>query len=825
MNEKLQLINATIEEIKRHPVLEKKGQFLYMNAQTHLLSTSANAYELKVEDEYKDYEVLITTEEKLKHQCTCGISGICEHKAASLLRIKEELTNNNPAPQEGYAYTREGMVKRVLAERAQKAKTADYNIEFGENIFGEHRLTSESGQEYVLTLHSFKKRQGYCSCPDYQHNKLGTCKHLMYVFDYLKQNEGRFQRKKHFFPFVEVFLDPLNDYKISYFFPHQPDLFSKSLIDRYFGEKTYVEDEDVADLLGFFEEAPQNKQIRIRPEVLRKVEAIFNEQALIQLEETTDFQKLFLKYHPKVKLLNYQHQGAAFATFREAAIIADEMGLGKTKQAIAAALMKEKLFQFKRTLVICPVSLKAQWFGEIESFGSGLVQIVEGNPQQREETYANFNSYFLVAGYETVVRDFDQINALGFDYIILDEAQRIKDYESKTATVIKRLKRKHALVITGTPIENRLVDIYSIVDFLDKRLLAPLWEFSYKYCYFESHTSNKITGYHNLDELRERLAHIMIRRERSEVLTQLPQIQEYDIPVELYPEQYLHQHKIAQQLEEIIQKSYLTPFDHQRIFQLINKMRMIADSTFLLDNATNLSRKIDEVEHILLDKLDLQNRQQKVVIFSEWKKMANLLAFALRRRGLQVVELSGDVPSAKRAELIRLFEEENETKVFITTGTGSKGLNLQVADTIINFEVPQTQSEKQQRTGRIARLGQHKKQLTVMNLVAKHSIEDFVIQQTQNKSNLFDTLLEDSGEESKAIFTDSTLEKLKVKLKELLQFKPQIEAPKGHSEMVAIFEKGVDFFSELYEHYSGSPLPNKPKVEVLDGEVVVRFSV
>lgn len=824
MNIFSQQINALLEESKEHPVLEKQGQFLYINAQSHLLAMSAEVYELKVEDQYKDYEITVEVTQPVAHVCTCGITGICEHKVAAFLRIKEELNRTDaPAPSSGYAYTREGMRKRVLAERVQKAKSANFTVQLAENVFGEHLLRSGSGQEYSLTLHSFKDKKGYCSCPDYQHNKLGTCKHLMFTFDYLKKNEASFRRKKHFFPFIEIFLDPLHNYKISYFYPHQLDLFSKSLIDKYFKGKEFVEDEDVADLLGFFEEAPQHKQFRIRPEVLRKVESIFNEQTLIRLEETTDFTTMFRADFPKVSLFDYQLEGAGFACFREAAIIADEMGLGKTKQAIASAFMKMKLFQFKRTLVICPVSLKAQWANEIDSFRKGQVALVDGNPLQRNKVYSEFSQPFLVAGYETVVRDFDAINQLQFDYIILDEAQRIRDYESKTATSIKRLQRKHALVITGTPIENRLVDIYSIVDFLDKKLLAPLWEFSYKYCYFESHSSNKVTGYHNLEGLRERLAHVMIRRERRQVLQQLPQVQEYDVPVELFPEQYLQQYDLAAQLQDILQKSYLTPFDHQRIYQLIHKMRMVANSTFLLDNASNLSRKMDELEHILLDKLNLRARKHKVVIFSEWKKMASIIAFALRRKGMHVVELNGDVPSSKRAELIDDFEKKPNTKIFVTTGTGSVGLNLQMADTVINFEIPHSQSEKSQRTGRIARLGQRNKQLTVMNLVGENSIEIFMKEQTQARNSLFDNLLEDGSSDNKPIFTDNAIGRLKQHVEHLLTIRPSADEAEGKEQAIEIFEKGIGFFEEIYRYYSGSDLPTKPTVQIKDGEVFLRF--
>ena len=138
------------------------------------------------------------------------------------------------------------------------------------------------------------------------------------------------------------------------------------------------------------------------------------------------------------------------------------MGLGKTIQAIAAAIFKKQIFDFKKTLIICPASIKAQWKKEIERFSGEKAIIIQGTPEQREEQYCDKEHYFMIVNYETVLRDSWAINKSGIDFLILDEAQRVKNYETKTAAAVKRLHPKHVLIITGTPIENRLIDIYSI---------------------------------------------------------------------------------------------------------------------------------------------------------------------------------------------------------------------------------------------------------------------------------------------------------------------------------------------------------------------------
>src|SRR5690606_7001257 len=206
-------------------------------------------------------------------------------------------------------------------------------------------------------------------------------------------------------------------------------------------------------------DAEQLSHILIRPEVEEKVRKAWDQEMLETVKKDTklDFSSL------KVSLFPYQQEGVEFATFREGAIIADEMGLGKTIQAIATAVMKKKLFGFRRTLIICPASLKDQWKQEIEKFSHEQAEVVNGFPQQRSEIYRDSQAYFLIVNYETVLRDLREINKMDTDFIILDEAQKIKNFSTVTAQSIKRLSRKHALVITGTPIENRLIDLYSIV--------------------------------------------------------------------------------------------------------------------------------------------------------------------------------------------------------------------------------------------------------------------------------------------------------------------------------------------------------------------------
>jgi SNF2 family DNA or RNA helicase len=161
----------------------------------------------------------------------------------------------------------------------------------------------------------------------------------------------------------------------------------------------------------------------------------------------------------------------------------------------------------------------------------------------------------------------------------------------------------------------------------------------------------------------------------------------------------------------------------QREQQLLTGMRMVCDSTYLVDEATNDSPKLEELKYILLDKLDLANLNRKVIIFSEWVKVHKLIGKMLLENKIGFTELNGSVPVKKRGELIRQFEENTDCKVFLSTEAGGSGLNLQVADILINFEVPWNPAKKNQRIGRIDRLGQKSNKLTIYNLITLNSIE------------------------------------------------------------------------------------------------------
>jgi superfamily II DNA/RNA helicase len=249
------------------------------------------------------------------------------------------------------------------------------------------------------------------------------------------------------------------------------------------------------------------------------------------------------------------------------------------------------------------------------------------------------------------------------------------------------------------------------------------------------------------------MENVLIRREKRKILDQLPNIQQKDVTLNLSPLQADYHASYAKGLAQIIRKKFLTPYDLKRMQLLLANMRMVCDSTYLIDGETNESPKLEELEHILLDQLEVKIKDRKIIIFSEWVKVHKLIGRMLREHAIGFVELNGKIPVKSRGELIRKFEENPNYKIFLSTEAGGSGLNLQVADTLINFELPWNPAKKNQRIGRIDRLGQKSNQLTVINLLTKDSIEEQIASGLLVKQSLFDGVLGDNANRDYVDFT------------------------------------------------------------------------
>ncbi len=657
--------------------------------------------------------------------------------------------------------------------RRQRARADNYRIEnVGKNrVFSDFRVTNPvSGGEYTVAVRGFDTGDNTCTCPDFRANTLGTCKHIEAVLEDLKEdNPAHVQKKKAAVTRPEIYLHYGEALRLGL---HLPPRHTDKLGDfakRYFDDRGLWSSRGKhEDLLADAERVPEEIVVRsdagdfIRREIERLDLRRKEEEWLAQIEAGTFDANLL-----SVPLYDYQLRGAVFLACRGRAILGDEMGLGKTLMSLAAVELLARERGISRVLVVAPASVKYQWEGEIKRFTKRAVQVIEGGPDDRKDQYSGATFYRLV-NYEQVVRDRDAINAWKPDVIVLDEAQRIKNWASKTSQAVKKLVSRYAVVLTGTPLENKLEELYSIVQFVDERRFGPAFQFLQDHRVLDE--KGNLTGYRNLDKIRERLEPIFLRRTRAEVLSQLPGRTDNTVYVELSAEQRAPYEEQRTTLARLLGKSFLTDSDRKRILACLANLRLICDSTFLFDKTTHHSPKLDEFAELVPELLgDLTSRDRKgaenedrsltvaarpeghkLVVFSQWETMLNLAAEVLDTLNVKYALLHGGMSGKDRKAVMEEFKTDPDCRVFLSTDAGGVGLNLQVADTVVNLELPWNPAVLEQRIARVHRLGQERP-VRVINLVTRGTVEEKVLKTLESKQALFDGVFD--GDEDEIAFS------------------------------------------------------------------------
>ncbi len=774
------MIELTESLIRDHiadtSVIYRRGVNLYQHGSFVLAESDPEkgSFSYRVDGSYGDYTTRVLLKESgVETSCSCPYPGKgCKHTVAVLLDVRDQLDRWKPIgpPEltEEPFLTPEEIRKQALADRESRARTEAFTVSEGEMLKGIHLIQTKAGKQYEVTLHDPENGKGHCTCPDFLTNRLGTCKHLIFFGKYFKKKPGfKSALERERFPFVDIFWDSETD---------QPRLFSErpsSEIDdmepplsRFFDSEGRFTGRSLQELMPLLTALDQNKRVRVQPTVLAHLDAVLEDEQMVELSRTTQVGSCGLK----TQLYPYQEEGMRFALFKKAALIGDEMGLGKTIQAIALAVKKKEIFGFERVLVVTLSSLKEQWKREIERFSDEKAVIVAGPAQKRREIYRGKGAFFAITNYEAVLRDVTVISRFKPDLVILDEAQRIKNFSTKTADAVKRIPRKHALVLTGTPLENKLEDVYSIVQFLDPHLLTPLWQFAADHFMVARKKKGAILGYRNLETLHEKLKHLVIRRKKEEVLKDLPDELVNNYYLDLHQEQREIHSGYVRALLPLINKKFLTPMDLRRIQEILVRMRMVCDSTYLIDRQTHISPKLTELASVI-DELVIQSNR-KMVIFSEWTTMTFLIARHLSEAGVPFVELSGKVPVNKRQALIDEFTNNPACKVFLSTDAGGTGLNLQAADCVVNFELPWNPARLNQRIGRISRIGQKSRCINVVNFICKESIEEKILAGIQLKTDLFKGVFE--GGADVVEFSREKRTEMLNKLREMMGEEPEL---------------------------------------------------
>ncbi len=447
----------------------------------------------------------------------------------------------------------------------------------------------------------------------------------------------------------------------------------------------------------------------------------------------------------RARLYPYQVEGVAFLASTGRAMLADDMGLGKTLQAICAAVWMGARRGVQKVLVVCPASLKHQWAREIERFTGQEAVVIRGGPAHRAQRYAS-PATFVISSYELVMRDLSVIQAtLCPDLLILDEAQRIRNWRTRVSTAIKAIPARYSFVLTGTPLENRLEDLYSLMQAIDPEVMGPLWRTLHDFHVLDA--NGKVLGYRNLSELRRRLTSVMLRRDRRLVRDQLPDkvLHRRDIPLDAVQRE-LHDSALraASVIAQVMARRPLTPEEEHRFMAALQSARMACNAAGLVDKETQGSPKLDELAR-LLEELCVEGGE-KVVIFSQWEQMTRMAEAVVQGLGLRAERLHGGVPSDLRGPMIDRFREDPAVQVFLSTDAGATGLNLQVASALINLDVPWNPAVLEQRIARIHRLGQ-RRSVQIITLVGADSYEQRVMEILQGKRALLEGVVNPESNE------------------------------------------------------------------------------
>ncbi|MGM9714434.1 MAG: DEAD/DEAH box helicase, partial [Prevotella sp.] len=533
-----------------------------------------------------------------------------------------------------------------VALRKQQAEKEVFAISQVDEEYcpGEYRVANAlTRNEYKVVYRGKDSVWNYCSCMDFKTSQLGTCKHLEAVRLWMRKK----RKRVHSTPpaYSSVYVDYKGPRSVRIRFGETCGDILRRQAKEYFDEDGVLREDAYAKFDAFLHAAKAiDENFRCYGDALdfiigrremsrrlRLVESKYSDDALDSLLS--------------VRLYPYQKEGIRFAVKAGKAIIADEMGLGKTVQAIAAAEIYLREGMADSVLVVCPTSLKYQWKKEIEKFTGGdtaetigehtgeparvpKVIVIEGSPLKRHRMYTSPSPYKIVS-YNTVCNDIREMGRLTAGVLIMDEIQRLKNWDTQISKAARKIDSAYSVLLSGTPLENKLEELYANMELVDQFCLGPYYKFKEEHIVLDPDKGNVI-GYKNLNAIGERIRGKLLRRTKNGVRLQLPKRSDQYILVPMTSAQADCHAEFKWELTKILNKyrkfHYMSEQDRRRLMLLLSQMRMVADSTFILEQnlKTRQDVKIGEVVSLLENVF--ANGDEKVVIFSEWERMARLVA-------------------------------------------------------------------------------------------------------------------------------------------------------------------------------------------------------
>jgi superfamily II DNA or RNA helicase len=660
------------------------------------------------------------------------------------------------------------------------------------------RRRGSEARPYTTIISGVDPLEGRCNCPDFLRNSLALCKHILIILEYLHARPGlmkqalKEQSRLSTTPQVGPIWDPIrpflgygdwlervrwagaNGEKGQGARTAQALAWFRPIRDGSLGlKKTYLN--DPAQRLELVESL-----LKVVPGTVKGTRHDPALRALLEHERTRLKRVVEKTLWPaearaalrglKCPLYPYQRDGVK--RFLEAGrlLLADDMGLGKTAQAIACCDILWRTGRIQRGLIIAPASLKPQWAREWAHFSDLPIQVIDGNPADRQACYEGRKEGFLIINYEQVIKDLDVVRGWNPDLVVLDEAQRIKNWATKTALSVKGLNPPYRLVLTGTPMENRIEELASIVEWVDETALEPKWRLPALHA-MRADGRREITGVRNLETIRERLKPCMVRRVRQEVLDQLPPRTDSRVPIAMTGAQMEEHDSLNQPIAQLVQISLKRPLKQEeflRLMSLLTTQRIISnglaqlqfediwpsirgrrpeESVLMSLSAPKLMELRQLVRQLVLD------QDRKAVIFSQWRRMLHLAHWAisdmLADRKLRAGFFTGAEKQRRRTQNIVEFHDDPEFRILFASDAGGVGLNLQhAANCVINLELPWNPAVLEQRIGRIYRLGQ-KQPIDVYNLVCEEGIEARIADLVGNKQAFFKGLFDGDSDSVK----------------------------------------------------------------------------
>ena len=641
--------------------------------------------------------------------------------------------------------------KWQIALRRQLAREQHLGIEVVDRELcpGEYRVTNPATRNtYKVVYRGAHSNWNYCSCMDFKTSRLGTCKHLEAVKMWIAHKSGEHVCRD--LPaYSSIYLSYRGDErKVCLRIGSDNAERFREFAEKYFDDKLEFRDSSFANFYdclndGLAIDSSFHCYRDVIDFVVERREHRHRRQAVERLSDAD------LDAMMRTTLYPYQREGIRRAVAAGRFLIADEMGLGKTIQAIGTMQVLAWLGLLESALIICPTSLKYQWKREIKRFTGEDALVIEGSILQRRQQYALPDKIKIVS-YHTLNNDVKERGDIHVDMVIMDEVQRLKNWNTQIAMAARHVITRYSVILSGTPLENRLEELYSVVQLVDQFKLSPYYRFRDRHIVIDELGSTK--GYRDLNAIGRQLNDVMIRRLKRDVSFQLPERTDQNIFLTMTKEQRaVHEEYkaiVAKLMAKWSRMKFLSENDRKRLLLSLSSMRMACDSTFILDQTTNYNTKVGETVNIVRN--IIESGDEKVVIFSEWERMTRLIVGELARNDIRVAYLHGGVQSKKRKQLVDDFTDDPHCRVFISTNAGAAGLNLQVGSVIINIDLPWNPAILEQRIGRIYRIGQ-KRNIQVINLIAAATIEESMLGKLKFKSKLAEGIL-DGGDD--IIFAD-----------------------------------------------------------------------